>query len=255
MFNVYAVGASFLGTGVEFAEALTIVLAVGVVRGWKSSLLGALSAVALLGTLIALIGAPLVNFIHLFWVQFIVGLFMLLFGLRWLRKAILRYAGLKALHDEAESYQKELERQRKAGKKSISGVDRFAFMTSFSGTFLEGLEAIFIVLTFGLSSGAMASSIAGAVLATATVLVAGVLLRRPLSRIPENTMKFVVGVMLTSFGAFWVGESLGVGWPQADLSIVYIALSLLLFSWLQVARCRRLLNSRTVTKSSSAEVR
>ena len=256
MFNVYAIGASSLGTGVEFVEALTIVLAVGAIRGWRNSLLGALAAAALLGVLIAVIGAPLANFIHLFWVQFIVGLFMLLFGLRWLRKAILRYAGLKALHNETESYKEELERQRKAGKGPISGIDRFAFTTSFSGTFLEGLEAIFIVLTFGLSSGAMGSSILGAVIATVVVLGAGILLRRPLSRVPENTMKFVVGVMLTSFGVFWVGESIGVAWPQADLSIVYVAFSLLLFSWLQVIRLRRHLNARAVRKpSSSVEVK
>ena len=254
MVDIYAVGASFLGTGVELVEALTIVLAVGAVGGWKSSLLGAFSAAALLGVLVAIIGAPLVSIVNVSWVQLVVGLFMLLFGIRWLRKAILRYAGLKARHDEAASYEAELERQRKMKGSRASGVDHFAFTTSFSGTFLEGLEATFIVITFGLGSGAMSSSILGAVLAAAVVLAAGALLRRPLTRVPENTLKFIVGVMLTSFGAFWVGEGIGVSWPQGDLSVAYLAASLLVLSWLQTVRCRRALRSKA-SAGSTAEVR
>lgn len=235
--NMYAVLSSFLGTGVEFVEALTIILAVGAVRGWKSSLLGATSAVATLGALVAIIGAPLTAIIQVFWVQIVIGLMMLLFGIRWLRKAILRYAGLKSLHDEVQSYTKELSRQKAAGEVQ-RGIDKFAFSTSYSGTFLEGLEAIFIVITFGLSSHNMLSSILGAVVATVVVVAVGVALRRPLAKVPENTLKFLVGVMLTSFGAFWIGEGFGVTWPQKDLSILYIALTLALFSWLEATRCK-----------------
>lgn len=247
--NGYAVGASFLGTGVEFVEALTIILAVGTIRGWKSALMGALAAVVVLAALIAIVGAPLASVVQLFWVQFLVGLLMLLFGIRWLRKAILRYAGLKALHNEAESYEEELERQRQAGNVA-QGLDRFAFSTTFAGTFLEGLEAIFIVLAFGLRSNAMTSAVVGAGAATVVVIILGITLRQPLSKIPENTMKYVVGVMLTSFGAFWVGESLQVNWPQKDLSVVYIIVTLLVFSWLIVKRAKqRLTGSQSVVRS------
>jgi uncharacterized membrane protein len=236
-YNIYAALASLLGTGVEFIEALTIVLAVGVTRGWKSALTGAIAAVVVLGGLVAIIGAPLVHVIQTPWVALVVGLFMLLFGIRWLRKAILRYSGLKALHNEAESYEKELTRQRQAGAVH-SGIDQFAFATTFSGTFLEGMEAIFIVITIGLSTSDMSYSIFGAVIATVIVVVAGILLRNPLTKVPENTMKFVVGIMLTSFGAFWVGEGLHVNWPQKDLSILYIAVSLILLSWILTTRNR-----------------
>ncbi len=241
----YAILASFLGTGVEFVEALTIIMAVGVIRGFKSSLLGAFSAAVVLGLLIVIIGEPLIKLIQLFYVQLIVGLFMLLFGIRWLRKAILRYAGLKSVHNEAESYQKEMERQKKAGSVS-SGVDRFAFVTAFSGTFLEGMEAVFIVITLGLSTKSMASTVLGAILATIVVILAGLLLRSPLTKIPENTMKFIVGLMLTSFGAFWLGESFHVKWPQADLSILYMVVTLLVFSFLIVIRIKSVLKQRQV---------
>ncbi|MFY4776177.1 COG4280 domain-containing protein [Metabacillus sp. RGM 3146] len=236
IFESYAVLASFLGTSVEFIEALTIILAVGTIRGWKSSLSGAAAAIIILTILVAGIGTSLVQIVHIFWVQLLVGLFMLLFGIRWLRKAILRYSGLKAIHDEAESYQSELERQKKAGNVG-KGIDSFGFMTSLSITFLEGMEAIFIVITLGTSStksGLMQNTIIGALAAVVVVLLAGLLLRQPLIKIPENTMKFIVGVMLTSFGAFWVGEAFEVQWPQSDLSIVYLSASLLVFSWLTV---------------------
>lgn len=236
-FNLYAAFASFLGTGVEFVEALTVILAVGVIRGWKSALSGAITAIVILAALVTIIGTPLVRIIQTPWVALIVGLFMLLFGIRWLRKSILRYSGLKALHDEAESYQEEMERQKNAGERS-AGIDRFAFITTLGVTFLEGMEAIFIVITIGLSTSNMTYSIMGAVVATVVLLVVGILMRAPLTKVPENTMKFVVGIMLTSFGAFWVGEGLHVRWAQNDLSILYIALSLLVLSWTLVTRCK-----------------
>ncbi len=241
--NIYAVGASFLGTSVEFVEALTIILAVGVVRGWRSAFLGALSAIVLLVALIAVIGTPLAHIIQLFWVQFFVGVFMLLFGIRWLRKAILRYAGLKGLHNERASYDQELKVLQES--KQVGGTfDRFAFMTAFSGTFLEGLEALFIVITFGLSAHSMQSAVFGAGLAVIVVVVLGILVRKPLVKVPENTMKFIVGIMLTSFGAFWLGESLHVAWPGSDLSILYMAVTLIGFTWLITLRCRHALRGK-----------
>ena len=251
-FNLYAALASFLGTGVEFVEALTIILAVGAIRGWKSAVSGAITAIVVLGALVGIIGAPLVRIIQTPWAALIVGLFMLLFGIRWLRKSILRYSGLKSLHNEAESYQEEVERQRQEGERS-AGIDRFAFATTFSGTFLEGLEAIFIVITIGLSTSNMTYSIIGAVVATVVLLIVGMLLRTPLTKVPENTMKFVVGIMLTSFGAFWVGEGLHVHWAQKDVSILYIAVSLLILSWILVTRCRSKL--QTVQSVQSETVR
>ena len=257
IFQYYAVLTSFLGTGVEFVEALTIVLAVGQIRGWKSSLSGAAAATLILVGLVIGVGSSLVQIIHIYWIQFLVGLFMLLFGIRWLRKAILRYSGLKAIHDEAESFHKELDRQSNAGKVG-KGIDSFGFMTAMSITFLEGMEALFIVITLGTSStrsGLMQDTIAGALSAVVVVFTLGVLLRQPLTKIPENTMKFIVGIMLTSFGSFWVGESFNVTWPGADLSIIYLSLVLLLFSWLTIGYCKNKLQRRQQREDSLHSVR
>lgn len=251
--GIYGALSSFLGTGVEFIEALTIILAVGAIRGWKSAVLGGLSAVVVLGILVAVIGAPLVHIMQVRWVQLIVGLFMLLFGIRWLRKAILRYSGLKALHNEAESYQEELERQKAAGQVA-QGIDKFAFATTFSGTFLEGLEAIFIVITFGLSTKSMGPAVIGALVAFVVIALLGIALRKPLSAVPENTMKFVVGVMLTSFGAFWVGEGMLVAWPQGDVSIMYLIATLLLLSWILVQRIKSALKKAAPVQASDTGV-
>lgn len=250
--NAYTLVAAFLGTGVEFVEALTIVLAVGTVRGLKSGVLGALAAVIVLAALILIIGAPLVRIIELPLVQAIVGLLLLLFGMRWLRKAILRYAGLVALHDETAAYEKEKKRLHTTGKVTGS-FDKIGFGTAFGGTFLEGLEAAFIVLTFGATAHAMPAAALGAALALVVVLALGIMLRKPLTLVPENTMKFVVGVLLTSFGAFFVGESLGAAWPEQDLSIVYMAATLvaftLVFVWTARSRMRKKqsLSSSTTT--------
>ncbi|MCZ8512240.1 hypothetical protein O9H85_07320 [Paenibacillus filicis] len=232
--NFYVISASFLGTAVEFIEALTIVLAVGVVRGWKSSLTGMAAALALLTALVALFGVPLMQLVQVAVFQLIIGIFMLMFGMRWLRKAILRYSGLKALHLEDKAYEEELERQRKEGKKN-SGIDWFGFATSFNIVLLEGIEAIFIVLTFGLAANSMTSSVMGSLIGLLLVVIAGVLLRKPLTMIPENTMKFVVGLMLSAFGIFWVGEGIGVEWWHQDVSILVLGVLLFLISMACVA--------------------
>ncbi len=241
--NIYTLVAAFLGTGVEFVEALTIVLAVGTVRGLKSGLLGAFSAVVVLALLILIIGAPLVHIVQLPVVQAIIGLLLLLFGIRWLRKAVLRYAGLIALHDEAVAFEKEKKRLHTADE-IIGSFDKVGFGTAFAGTFLEGLEAAFIVLTFGATAHAMPAAAIGAALAFVVVLLLGIVLRKPLTLIPENTMKFIVGLLLTSFGAFFVGESLGAAWPQQDLSIVYMALSIVIFTLLFVWHAKTVIKKK-----------
>lgn len=237
MFNLYAFITSFLGAFVEFVEALTIVLAVSAVRGWKSSLVGASLALMFLVGAVGLVGVPLVQIIHLLWVQLVVGLLMFMFGLRWLYKSILRFAGLKALDNQEESYRKKIDLIQKTGQME-GGLDWVAFSTAFSGTFLEGLHAIFIVITLGLSVNAMSSAVLGALGATIVVIISGFLLRQPLSKVPDNIMKFVVGIFLTSFGSFWIGEGFHVYWPQSDVSILYLAVSLCLFSWGIVVWCK-----------------
>ncbi|SDM82276.1 Uncharacterized membrane protein [Paenibacillus sp. yr247] len=250
MEGLYAIFIGFIGTAVEFVEAMTVILAVGMVRGWKHAIGGAVTASIVLGLLVCLIGAPLAQIIQISWVQIIVGLCSLLFGIRWLRKAILRYSGLKAIHDEEKAFKEELNRMQNAGVVK-QGFDRFAFMTTFGITMLEGLEAIFIVITFGLSLHAMTFTVLGAILATVVVIAAGFIVRKPLSKVPENTMKYIVGVMLTSFGAFWTGEGFGVIWPQEDASILYIALTLFVFSYVMVKRIKNQLQGRELKKSNS----
>jgi uncharacterized membrane protein len=237
--NTYVIAASFLGTAVEFIEALTVVLAVGVVRGWKSSLSGMTVALLVLAAMVTLFGVPLMNLVNLEAFQLIIGILMLLFGMRWLRKAILRYSGLKALHLEDKAYAEELNRQRSHAK-SNHGMDWFGFVTSFNIVLLEGIEAVFIVLTFGLAAHSLISSITGSIIGLVMVVVAGILLRKPLAAIPENTMKFVVGLMLSGFGIFWVGEGIGVNWWHSDVSILVISLVLLIVSFL----CVRLLSRK-----------
>lgn len=236
--NGYALAASFLGTAVEFVEALTIVMAVGVVKGWKSSLLGMGLAVLVLTALVAIFGLPLLTLAGTGVFQLIIGTLMLLFGMRWLRKAILRYAGLKALHLEDEAYAEELNRQRAHGGPG-GKIDWFGFVTSFKGVFLEGLESIFIVLTYGLAAGSLSSAIYGSLLGLVLVVAAGIALRKPLSMVPENTMKFLVGILLSAFGIFWVGEGIGVEWLLEDVSILFIAAGLLAVSALCVAWLKR----------------
>jgi uncharacterized membrane protein len=246
--NAYVIFTSFLGTSVEFIEALTIVLAVGVVRGWKSSLAGMFAALIVLAALVALFGIPLMTIINLKGFQLVIGVLMLLFGMRWLRKAILRYAGLKALHLEEKAYEEELNRLRSHANMK-NKMDWFGFATAFNIVLLEGIEAIFIVLTFGLAAQSLISAITGSIIGLILVALAGVLLRKPLARIPENMMKFIVGLMLSGFGIFWVGEGIGVNWWHADFSIVIITLSLLLVSFTCISILKHLNNLEKLKNS------
>jgi uncharacterized membrane protein len=210
-------GAStLLASAVEFVEAFTIVLAMGLTRGWRSTIAGTVSALALLTGVAALSGYALVQWFPQSLLQLIVGSLLLVFGLQWLRKAILRSAGLKALHDEEETFREESDAARAAGSDTRFGLDWLGFVVSFKGVFLEGLEVIFIVVTFGSNAHSMPTAVAGAAVGGAIVLVAGFLVHKPLSRVPENTIKFVVGLLLSTFGTFWSVEGLGVFRAQRD---------------------------------------
>jgi uncharacterized membrane protein len=240
MSAVFLVLAATLASAVEFVEALTIVLAVGVTRGWRSALIGVGVATLALAAVVAALG-PALTLMPLNALRVIVGGLLLTFGLQWLRKAILRASGYKALHDEAAVYQQELEAARHAGTVERAGMDWYAFTLSFKGVFLEGLEVAFIVLTFGANHrhGGIALAAAGAGVALVVVAGVGLAVHQPLSRVPENTLKFAVGLMLTTFGTFWGAEGAGVKWPGSDAAILVILAALLAFSAGLVSVLRR----------------
>lgn len=225
-----------LACAVEAVEALTIVLAVGLTRGWRSTLAGVGMACAALAAMVAILGSTLLA-LPIDVLRLGIGGLLLLFGLRWLRKAILRAAGLKALHDESQAFDHELEAAR-AAERSSEPFDRYAFAIAFKGVLLEGVEVVFIVLTIGANQHHIALAASAAVLAVVLVVAAGIATRAPLSRVPENTMKFAVGVMLTSFGLFWAGEGAGVAWPAGDAALIVIVPMVLLVS-LATARALR----------------
>jgi uncharacterized membrane protein len=210
--------AAFLACAVEMVEALTIVLAVGVTRGWRSTLLGVGIALGALTVVVAALG-PALAVLPIDGLRLVVGGLLLVFGLQWLRKAILRYGGFKALHDEDAIFAEE-ERAARAATPDREGVDWYAFTVAFKGVFLEGLEVAFIVVTIGGAQHNVALAAFGALVAGVVVLGAGLAVHQPLSRVPENTIKFVVGVMLTTFGIFWAGEGAGIDWPGQDLALL-----------------------------------
>lgn len=199
-------------------EALTIVLAVGVTRGWRSALEGAALAVLLLAVVVAVAGSAIVRWVPLDLLRLVVGVLLLIFGLQWLRKAILRSAGHIPLHDEDAIYRREVERLRSTGR--APGRDPVGFTVAFKGVLLEGTEVVVIVITLGAAGGHLPLAVAAAFAAVLVVGLTGLAVRRRLAEVPENTMKLAVGVMLTSFGTFWMGEGAGVVWPGADLSIL-----------------------------------
>jgi uncharacterized membrane protein len=217
--NVLVIVATALAAGVEWVEALTIVLAVGMFKGWRTALAGTALATLALIALVAIFGAALTAYVPIVLARFVVGFFLLLFGLKWLSKAVLRSAGLKALHDEAATFEETKEYLEAHSEKGFFNLDRVGFTTSFSGVFLEGLEVVFIVLALG-GLNSLPGATLGAVASLAIVVVVGIVARAPLTRVPENTMKYVVGVMLTAFGTFFVGEGVGVEWWQNDLVLI-----------------------------------
>src|SRR3954471_20569119 len=213
---------AFLASGVEMVEALTIVLAVGVTRGWRSALLGVGAALAALAVLVGALG-PAMSSVPIDDLRIVVGGLLLIFGLQWLRKAILRAGGYKGLHDEDAIYTREREEAARAGADVRRGVDWYSFTISFKGVFLEGLEVAFIVVTFGASrSGGVALAAAAAAAAFVVVGIAGALVHAPLSRVPENTLKFAVGLLLSTFGTFWAAEGAGVSWPGDEAALLVI---------------------------------
>lgn len=215
---VLVVLGAFLASAVEMVEALTIVLGVGIVRGWRSTLTGVTAAAVVLAALIAALG-PALGSVPIDTLRLVVGVLLLVFGLQWLRKAILRSSGFKALHDEEEAFREERARAAAAGRSERAGLDWYSFTVAFKGVLLEGLEVVFIVISFGTAQGQLGLATAGAVAAVIVVVVAGLLARGPLERVPENTIKFTVGLLLTSFGCFWGAEGAGVDWPGDELSL------------------------------------
>ncbi len=232
------IAAVFLACAVEAVEAVTIVLAMGVSRGWRSAWAGVGAGLGVLAALVAVLG-PAVTTLPLTTLRLIVGGLLLTFGLQWLRKAILRASGHKALHDEDAIFARERDAARAAGSAGRSGIDGYGFSVSFKGVLLEGLEVVFIVLTFGANQRHVGVAALGALAAVVLVVATAVAVRRPLSRVPENTMKFSVGVMLTSFGCFWGAEGAGVSWPGGDASLLGVVAFVLATSLLLVAALRR----------------
>jgi uncharacterized membrane protein len=223
---------SFFASAVEAVEALTIVLAVGVVRGWRSTLIGVAAAAIVLAAIVAVLG-PALRLIPIETLRFVIGALLLAFGLQWLRKAILRSSGHLALHDEDETFLSETDAAHAAPRERRFGLDWYAFTIAFKGVLLEGLEVLFIVVSFGASTADRAPAALGAAVAFGLVLLVGIVVHRPLSRVPENLIKHGVGLLLSTFGVFWLVEGLNavaknghpVEWPGGDVSLPVILLA------------------------------
>jgi uncharacterized membrane protein len=236
---VFLVLTVFVACAVEAVEALTIVLAVGTTRGWRSTVQGVALALLALAVVVAALG-PALTVLPLTALRLLVGGVLLIFGLQWLRKAILRAGGYMALHDEDAIYRRQVEAAEAAGVQRRRLVtDAYAFTLAFKGVLLEGLEVAFIVITFGANAGDIPLAVLGAVLAVVVVTATGFAVRAPLSRVPENTMKFGVGVLLTSFGVFWGAEGAGASWPGDDTALPAIVAYVTAIALLAVVALRR----------------
>lgn len=232
--------AVFLACAVEAVEATTIVLAAGTARGWRSANTGMVAALAVLAVIVAILG-PAVSQIPLRGLRVVVGALLLVFGLQWLRKAILRASGHKALHDEDKIFREQLAAAAgQQARRSFLAPDWYGFTLSFKGVLLEGLEVVFIVLTFGSNAKNVGLAAIGAVVAVVIVAAVGFAVKAPLARVPENTLKFVVGIMLTSFGVFWGAEgAAGANWPGSDAALLVIIPAVALFGIGLTALLRR----------------
>jgi Ca2+/H+ antiporter, TMEM165/GDT1 family len=225
---------AFVASGVEFVEATTIILAVGVTRGWRAPLYGTVAAAVTLAVIIAALGVTIVTVVPEHALKAFVGALLLLFGLRWLRKAVLRFAGIVALHDEERIYLNEVAELRARGE-TRTGFDRIGAIVAYKAVLLEGTEVAFIVIAFGAGgAAALNAAIIGAIAAGILVIALGVALRTPLTMVPENWMKFGVGAILSAFGVFWFAEGLGAEWPGDALSIPIVLAAFLAASWLSV---------------------
>jgi uncharacterized membrane protein len=233
-----AITSAFLASLVEVVEAFTIVLAVSTIRGYRPAILGSLAGLVLLGLMVVVLG-PMLNRVPLNLLQIVIGVLLLLFGMRWLRTAILRAAGIIALRDEQLKFDQATANLKDA-RAHESRLDWLAGITAFKAVVIEGLEVVFIVIAIGAGPGLLFPASLGALAAFVLVLFAGIAVRRPLARVPENTLKFGVGLMLTAFGVFWTGEGLGVNWPGSDLAILGFVIVFLLIAVGLVAFARRL---------------
>jgi uncharacterized membrane protein len=247
--QILVVLGAFLASAVEMVEALTIVLGVGVVRGWRSPLIGVAAAAVTLAALVAVLG-PALQVVPIEALRLVVGALLLAFGLQWLRKAILRSSGYKALHDEDEAFRRETAEAAGAAYEEKAGLDWYSFTVAFKGVLLEGLEVVFIVIAFGSAQGELGLATLGAVAALLLVVAAGLLAHRPLARVPENTIKFAVGLLLTSFGCFWGAEGVGVEWPGDELALLGV---IAFFSAVSYALVRGLRRRRASLAAVGAE--
>jgi uncharacterized membrane protein len=233
-----AVGAAFVASAVEVVEAFTIVLAAATLRGWRPAMIGTAAALVLLaGAVIAL--GPLLDHVPIALLQLTIGVLLLLLGMGWLRKAALRAAGVIPLHDESAIFVREAARLDEAIRRRHGRLDWMAGMTAFQGVLLEGLEVVFIVIAVGAGRGLLLPAGLGALAACALILILGAVVHRPLARVPENTLKFGVGVMLSAFGVFWTGEGLGILWPGQDLTLLLFAALFLVAGLTASALARR----------------
>ena len=233
--QLFIFGAAFLGSAVEATEALTIVLAVGLTRGWRAPLFGTVAAVLALGALVLAFGQLIVTTVPESALKLVVGTLLLLFGLRWLHKAVVRSAGVVAMHDEEHAYRQAVSQLGGAA----AARDWVGFVLALKGVFLEGLEVVFIVIAVGGTGHGFPAAIAGGVVAAVVVAGAGVIVRKPLARVPENTLKYGVGVILTSLGTFWAAEGMGAHWPLDFVSILGLVAIYLGASVLAIALIRR----------------
>ncbi len=232
-----AVSAAFLASLVEVVEAFTIVLVVATLRGWKPAILGTGAALFVLAATVVILG-PLLNYVPVGMLQIVIGVLLLLFGIGWLRKASLRAGGIIPLHDEDAIFAKETAELSAEVQRQQTSQDWIAGIAAFKAVLLEGLEVIFIVIAVGAGRGLLWPASLGALAACMLVLAIGAFVHRPLARVPENTLKFGVGVMLSAFGVFWTGEGLGVDWPGHDLALFTFA-ALFLVAGLMAARMVR----------------
>jgi uncharacterized membrane protein len=230
---ISAVSAAFLASLVEVVEAFTIILAVGTVRGWRPAAVGTIAGLIALSASMAFLGSAL-NHIPLQMMRIAIGLLLLLFGLRWLRKAILRYARVIPLHDESTAFAAATTELGKNALQSRRQLDWIAGITAFKAVLIEGVEVVFIVVAVGVGHGLLWPASIGAAAAGALVLAVGFIAHRPFARVPENTLKFAVGILLSSFGVFWIGEGLGVIWPGGDFALVGFILVFSVASFLSV---------------------
>ncbi len=243
-----AILAAFLASVVEVVEAFTIVLAVGTLRGWRSAWMGTFAALAILALLVIILG-PLLGRVPIHDLQLVIGILLLMFGMGWLRKAILRSAGVIPLHDEELIFAKEKAELNEEAKSSHTTQNWIAGLAAFKAVLLEGLEVVFIVIAVGSGRGMLWPAAIGALAACVVVLIIGVIVHKPLSRVPENTLKFCVGVMLSAFGVFWTGEGLGIAWPGQDLILILFAAIFLSAGW-GTAQYLRTLGTKTQATSN-----